>query len=88
MNVIAVRASRARGLRVAVTAETAALCMLAVAIAAFVALTWATWGNPGRDTGYDLIAGARSVHRHHPPGKQAGREGTVPVTPRPALSEV
>ena len=62
MNVIAVRASRARGLRVAVTAETAALCMLAVAIAAFVALTWATWGNPGRDTGYDLIAGARVAH--------------------------
>ena len=62
MNVIAVRASRARGLRVAVTAETAALCMLAVAIAAFVALTWATWGNPGRDTGYDLVAGARVAH--------------------------
>ena len=62
MNVVAVRASRARGLRVAVTAETAALCMLAVAIAAFVALTWATWGNPGRDTGYDLVAGARVAH--------------------------
>ena len=27
-----------------------------------VALTWATWGNPGRDTGYDLVAGARVAH--------------------------
>ena len=47
MNVIAVRASRACGLRVAVTAETAALCMPAVAIAAFVALMLGDLGQPG-----------------------------------------
>lgn len=66
MNAVAAPLSRDRALRVAVTAETAALCLLAVGIAAIVALTWATWGNPGRDTGYDLVAGARVAHGNLP----------------------
>jgi hypothetical protein len=42
-----------------VSTDAVALLALAVWCVVLVALTWGTWGDLGRDTGYDLVAGAR-----------------------------
>jgi hypothetical protein len=39
-----------------------ALLLVVVAAAALAALTWRAWGDPGSDTGYDLVAGMRVAH--------------------------
>jgi hypothetical protein len=62
MTAVASHVTRARRLRVGVAADTIALGVLLLGVVALVALTWQTWGNPGRDTGYDLVAGARVAH--------------------------
>lgn len=45
--------------RLTISTDAVALLGLAVLSAAMVAVTWKTWGDLGRDTGYDLVAGAR-----------------------------
>jgi hypothetical protein len=57
-------ATRPRVERLALTlsADAMALTAIAVLFAALTAVTWGTWGDPGRDTGYDLVAGARVAH--------------------------
>jgi hypothetical protein len=53
---------RPRGMTLAVSADTVAITALAVLTAVLVALTWGAWGDFGRDTGYDVVAGARVAH--------------------------
>jgi 4-amino-4-deoxy-L-arabinose transferase-like glycosyltransferase len=43
-----------------------ALALLGGLSALLVALTWGTWGDVARDTGYDLVAGARVAHGEIP----------------------
>jgi hypothetical protein len=52
--------ARPAWLRIAVSADAIALAGLAVLSATLVGGTWATWGDLGKDTGYDLLAGART----------------------------
>lgn len=59
---LAVRAIGATRFRIGVRADTAALVGLSALIATLVGLGWGTWGDVGRDTGYDLVAGARVAH--------------------------
>jgi hypothetical protein len=53
------RADPARALPL--SADAVALIALAAWCVLLVALTWGTWGDLGRDTGYDLVAGARTA---------------------------
>jgi hypothetical protein len=53
------RVGVARARTVAVPTDALALAGLAALAGAMVWFTWATWGDLGRDTGYDLVAGAR-----------------------------
>jgi hypothetical protein len=53
-------------LRVHVHADLVALAALSGLVALLALLTWGTWGDLGRDTGYDLVAGARVAHGHAP----------------------
>ncbi len=57
---------RAQRLSLAVTADVVALFGLALLMVGLAAVTWATWGDPGRDTGYDLVAAARVAHGQIP----------------------
>lgn len=53
---IALRAARAR---VGLHADATAIAGLALFVVALAAATWGTWGDLDRDTGYDVVAGAR-----------------------------
>ena len=50
----------------AMSADGIAVLGLTLLGAALVVLTWGTWGDLGRDTGYDLVAGARVAHGQLP----------------------
>jgi hypothetical protein len=63
MNAVATRpGARRLALRVALPADAVALLALTACAGALVGLCWGTWGDPGKDTGYDLVAGARVAH--------------------------
>lgn len=51
--------ARSRWLALRVSADALAVGGIAAIIALLVPLTWGTWGDPGSDTGYDIVAGAR-----------------------------
>jgi hypothetical protein len=53
---VALRAARAR---VGLHADATAIAGLALFVLALAAVTWGTWGDLDRDTGYDVVAGAR-----------------------------
>jgi Dolichyl-phosphate-mannose-protein mannosyltransferase len=53
---VALRAARAR---VGLHADATALAGLTLFVGALAAATWGTWGDLDRDTGYDVVAGAR-----------------------------
>ncbi|MGZ4383480.1 MAG: hypothetical protein ACXVY3_02670 [Gaiellaceae bacterium] len=53
-------------LRIGVQADLVALAALSGLMLALALLTWGTWGDLGRDTGYDLVAGARVAHGQAP----------------------
>jgi hypothetical protein len=57
---------RAYRLGLAVRGDTLALIGLAALSGLLVALTWGTWGDPGSDTGYDLVAGERVADGQFP----------------------
>jgi 4-amino-4-deoxy-L-arabinose transferase-like glycosyltransferase len=57
---------RAQRVSIAVSADTVAVVALAALTVLLAVATWATWGDPGRDTGYDLVAGARVAHGQLP----------------------
>jgi len=48
------------------SADGIAVACLALLGTALVVLTWGTWGDVGRDTGFDLVAGARVAHGQLP----------------------
>jgi hypothetical protein len=64
LSAIAVRAQDR--IRLAARPDTAASAALAVVFALLLALTWGTWGDPGSDTGYDVVAGSLVAHGHLP----------------------
>ncbi len=51
---------------VAVSSDAIAIAAISAAFAVLTVLTWHTWGDIGRDTGYDLVAGARVAHGQLP----------------------
>jgi len=48
------------------TPDVVALVTLALFVTAIAGLTWGTWGDPGQDTGYDMLAAQRIVDGHLP----------------------
>lgn len=56
-----VHAERVAGL-VRGRADLVAIAALTALCGALVVLTWGTWGDPAMDTGYDLLAAARTNH--------------------------
>ena len=52
--------------RVAVSSDVIAIAAVSTAFAVLAVLTWHAWGDLGRDTGYDLVAGARVAHGQLP----------------------
>jgi hypothetical protein len=59
MSTLAPSRARVLGLQLTVSRDALALAGLAALVAVLTAVTWQTWGDPGQDTGYDLVAGAR-----------------------------
>src|SRR2546421_6999770 len=57
---------RARTRAFVLSADGIAIASLALLGCALVALTWGTWGDIGRDTGFDLVAGAKVAHGQLP----------------------
>jgi hypothetical protein len=57
---------RARVRAASIPADAVALGALSVLGIGLAALTWGTWGDPGRDTGYDLVAASRVAHGELP----------------------
>jgi hypothetical protein len=51
---------------VAVSSDAISIAAISAAFAVLTVLTWHTWGDLGRDTGYDLVAGARVAHGQLP----------------------
>ena len=49
-----------------VRSRTRAVALLGGLCTLLVLLTWGTWGDVARDTGYDLVAGARVAHGELP----------------------
>lgn len=68
MSTVAAPLERARSswLGLKVSADALAVASLAGLVALLVPLTWGTWGDPGSDTGYDLVAGVRLAHGELP----------------------
>jgi hypothetical protein len=60
VNAVAARpAARLLAVRVALPADAVALVALTAFAGVLLGLCWGTWGDPGKDTGYDVVAGAR-----------------------------
>lgn len=52
--------------RATLTREAIVTAGVGALLVGLAAGTWLTWGDVGRDTGYDLVAGARVAHGHLP----------------------
>ena len=62
MSTLALSGHRVRLRTATASLDTVALCTLGVLGIVLAAVTWNTWGDPGRDTGYDLVAASRVAH--------------------------